>query len=261
MASIKPSAQPTGYGQVSVGIHIDGSQIRCNYFALKDYIAMAYDLKSHQVVGPDWIASERFDISAKLPEGAKRNQVGDMLRALLEDRFQLKFHKDSKEFPVYALIPGKNGSKLKEALPIEDAPGGAVNVSASGGRDGVFVDLGGGASYGFANNKFTAKKMSMPQFTDTLTRFMDRPVVDLTGLKGIYDFGLDLSAEDYNAMHIRSAIAAGVNLPPQALRALDFGTDDSLFAAIDALGLKMERRRSPLSVIVVDHVERSPSGN
>src|SRR5437762_6810342 len=74
VASIKPSG-PQQQGTASVGVHIDGAQVRCSFLSIKDYIGMAYRMKAYQVMGPDWLASERFDISAKLPEGAKPSQI------------------------------------------------------------------------------------------------------------------------------------------------------------------------------------------
>src|SRR5476649_2411709 len=183
VASIKPSARP-GAEQVHVGVQIDGAQVHFSYLSLMDYIQMAYRVKAHQVVGPDWLASERFEIAATLPASAAREQVADMMQALLTDRFQLKMHRDSKEFPVYALVVGKGGLKMKESPDNADASDGeggkgAVNVTATGGRGGVSVNLGKGSYYSFANNRFEAKKLTMAALADSLTRYLDRPVVDL----------------------------------------------------------------------------------
>src|SRR5471032_3200984 len=265
VASIKPSARP-GAEQVHVGVQIDGAQVHFSYLSLMDYIQMAYRVKAHQVVGPDWLASERFEIAATLPAGAAREQVADMMQALLTDRFQLKMHRDSKEFPVYALVVGKGGLKMKESPDNADASDGdggkgAVNVTATGGRGGVSVNLGKGSYYSFANNRFEAKKLTMAALADSLTRYLDRPVVDLTELKGNYDFVLEVSPEDYRAMLIRSAIAAGVVLPPEALRALEGVPDNSLFTAVQALGLKLEQRKAPLEVLMIDHMEKAPTAN
>ena len=83
----------------------------------------------------------------------------------------------------------------------------------------------------------------------------------MTGLTKAYDFTLTFSPEDYNAMLIRSALSAGVVLPPQALKALDYGSGDSLIAAVETLGLKLDRRKAPLDLVVVDHMEKSPTEN
>ena len=101
----------------------------------------------------------------------------------------------------------------------------------------------------------------MPTFADTLGRFLDRPAVDMTGLKGSYDFTMEFAPDDFRAMIIRSAIYAGVSLPAEALRALDSVSGDSLFAAIEGLGLKLDRRKAPIDVLVIDHIEKRPTEN
>jgi len=266
VASIRPTDQ-TNPAQVSVGVHVDGAQVSITYFSLKDYIRSAYRVQEYQVQGPDWIASDRFDIAAKLPAGATREQVPEMLQALLEDRFKLKSHMDQKEFPVYALVVAKGGFKLKES-PVETTGDGAspardpnVNVTASGSSRGVSVNLGGGSFFSFADNKLETKKLDMPRFCATLARFMDRPVVDMTELKGDYDITLNFTPEDYTAMLIRSAITAGVSLPPMALKALELSSGDSLASALQSVGLKLDARKAPLPVLMVDRIEKTPTAN
>lgn len=266
VASITPSGEIVAGSPrpVNIGIKIDGAQYHSTSFSLKDYIRIAWRVKDYQVEGPDWIASERFDISAKLPAGAPRDSVPEMLQSLLEQRFGLKFHRDKKEFPVYGLL-ATHKERLKESPP--DASDGTdtgkapVDVSATGGRGGVNVNYGHGSYVNFADNKFDAKKLSMPILAEWLGRFLDRPVVDMTSLSGIYDYKLEITAEDYRAMLIRSAIAAGVALPPEAMRLLEGATDDSLYAALQSYGLKIEPRKAPLDVIVVDHIDKAPTAN
>lgn len=141
------------------------------------------------------------------------------------------------------------------------AAGGAVNIAATGSQVGVSVDLGRGASFSFGNGRFEGTKLNMPSVAETFTRFLDRPVVDLTDVKGRYSFSLEFSPEDFQAMQVRSALNAGVVLPPQALRALDNATDDSVFAAVQKLGLKLEPRRAKLEVVVVDSMAKMPTEN
>ena len=268
VASIKPSAPPGAAGQVSVGVHIDGARLSCTYLSLKDYIAIAYRIKAHQIEGPDWLASDRFDIAATIPSGAARDKLPDMLQALLVERFHLTTHRGSKEFPVYALVVAKGGPKMKETAvdteaPVNEAGGrGAVNVNASGGRGGVMVDLGNGSYFSFADNKIQAGKISMPGFADSLARYVDLPIVDMTELKGNYDIRLDFTPEDYRAMLIRSAIGAGVALPPEVVKqALEGGSGDSLLTAMQTLGLKLDRRKAPLEVLIVDKMDKLPTAN
>src|SRR5262245_33965452 len=111
VASIRPSSGAPPQG-VAAGVRVDGSQVRTTYLTLKDYIAMAYRLKLYQVSGPDWIGSERFDIAASLPEGSLPAQMPSMMQTLLEERFQMKFHREKKEFPVYALEIARGGLKM-----------------------------------------------------------------------------------------------------------------------------------------------------
>jgi uncharacterized protein (TIGR03435 family) len=236
VASVRPSAQQRG-DRANVGLKIDGAQVRCNYMALRDYVAMAYGVQYYQVSGPDWMASQRFDITAKLPAGSGRDQVPAMIATLLADRFHMISHKEIKDFPVYALVRGKGELKLKESqadpLPDESAPR-SVDVAAGGGPGGVTVNLGQGVEFSAANNRLEGRKISMASFVLGLTRFQDRPAVDMTGLTKTYDFTLPFSPDDFRAMMIRAALAAGVVLPPQAMKALDNASGDSIFGAVEA---------------------------
>jgi|SRR5271157_361027 len=263
VASIKPAEQPGANMQVNVGLHVDGAQVRFGYSSLRDLIGMAYRMRYYQVEGPDWIASERFDISAKLPEGARREQVPEMMQALLADRFQLTLHHGAKELPVLALVAAKGGVKLKESPPDPEAnPGrGNLDIAATGGPSGVSVSFGKGSYYKFANNQFEVKRLTMPQFAVSLERYETDPVVDMTGLTGAYDFVLELAPEDYQAMLIRSAVSAGVSLPQEALRFAEGNTADSLAASLEKLGLKLERRKAPVDTVIVDKASKAPTAN
>jgi uncharacterized protein (TIGR03435 family) len=266
VASIKPSA-PMGSAKVLAGMHVDGSQVSWASLSLNDYLGSAYRVRSYQISGPDFMASERFDITAKLPAGSVVKDVRAMLQALLEDRFQLKMHRETKDFPVYGLVVGKGGLKMQES-PTEsgadtngsDRPAGA-NVAAVSRPGGVTVNYGSGAYFTFADNKFEGKKLPASAMADVLARFTDRPVVDMTNLKGKYDFVLEFSPEDFRAMAIRAAIAAGVALPPQVVQMAESASQDSLFNAIEKLGLKLESRKAPIEMLVIDHCEKAPTEN
>jgi uncharacterized protein (TIGR03435 family) len=266
VASIKPSASG-GISQVRAGLHIDGSLVSCARFSINDYIGIAYKVRSYQISGPDWTASERFDINAKLPAGSQGKEIPEMLQTLLEDRFKMKFHRENKDFPVYGLVIGKGGLKMKESVPDppvdpqDTKPRGGVNVAVSGEARGVNVDYGNGSSFSVGNNKFEGKKLPAPLIADVLARFTDRPVVNMTDLKGNYDFSLELTPEDFRAMMIRAAISSGITLPPQALQLLDTASGDSLLNAVEKLGLKLESLKAPIEVLVIDHIEKTPTDN
>ena len=266
VASIRPSAPIGPGGKVDVGVHIDGAQVRLVSFSLRDFLATAYRTKMTMVSGPDWTASERFDISATLPAGSTPAQLPEMLQALLAERFHLKLHKEKKEFPVYVLLPGKGPLKLKESPPDPDAdkdePKGTTNVAATGSEAGVNVNLGHGSSYSFVPNRFEVRKLTMAVFTTQLERYVDRPIVDMTGLTGKYDFALDFTPDDYRAMLMRVAISAGVSLPPEAMRMLDnVSIGGALSDAVQQVGLKVEARKAPLDVLVIDDALKTPTAN
>jgi uncharacterized protein (TIGR03435 family) len=266
VASIRPSAEGP-QGQIAAGVHIDGAQVRIAALTLKEYIGIAYKVKYSQVAGPDWIGSDRFDIAATIPSGAKPAQIPEMLQALLTDRFQLKFHREKRDLPVYALVLGKGPLKLKEVPPSEDnaqnkgeAPG-SINVAAGGSAAGISENLGNRSSWSFVPNRFEAQKLSMDVFVRSLERFADRPIVDETALKGQYDFAFDVSPEDYRVMLIRSAIAAGVPLSPRAMRLVEGTSSASLSDALEQVGLKLDARKEPLDVIVIDQANKTPTAN
>jgi uncharacterized protein (TIGR03435 family) len=252
---------------VKIGMHTDGAQMRFDFLSLRDLTRIAWQVKDYQVLGADWIASERYTVIAKVPEGNfTEEQKREMLQNLLIDRFGLKYHKEKKEFAVYALEQGKNGVKMKET-PSDPGAGAApppkgIDVSASGSEKGVFVDLGGGAYFTFADNQFVGHKITMPRIVDSLAMYLDKPLIDETGLPADqpYDLTLPITQDDYRVMLIRSAIHAGIQLPPRALQLAD-GPIDSFYSALDAEGLKLESKRAPVDVIVVDSASKTPTEN
>jgi uncharacterized protein (TIGR03435 family) len=287
VASVKPAApldrSQILSGQMHVGMKIDAARVDIGFMSLAELIRVAYRVKPYQISGPDWMASERFDVLAKLPEGASREQVPEMLQALLAERFKLTMHRESKEHAVYALVVGKNGPKLKESPPDADAPAGGgapaaaddanpqvrvsgrgenTQVSISGGQIGTaHMSMGPGGTM-----HLEAPKMNMAAFADTLSRFVDRPVVDLTELKGSYQVALDLSMEDLrNAARSAGLMGLGIGGGRDGARPPSDAASDpgglSIFAAVQQLGLKLEPRKAPLDLIVIDHLEKTPTEN
>jgi uncharacterized protein (TIGR03435 family) len=263
VASVRPS-QPTGTDRVDIGVHRDGAQMRMVSLPMRDYIARAYRLKLYQVTGPEWLTSERFDVNAKLPEGSTQEQIPEMLQSLLEERFQIKLHREKKELPVYALTIGKPPLKIQESAPdpaAAVAPEGTANVTASGSSAGVSVDLGNGSYYTFNNGKFEVKKVTMDMLARQLERYVDRPILDMTNLTGTYDLTFAVTPEDYQTMLIHAAVNAGMMLPPQVLQLLDNSSIASLMDGLQQLGLKMDARKAPLDVLVVDQMSKTPTEN
>jgi uncharacterized protein (TIGR03435 family) len=265
VASIRPSANAQRQAVAAAG-QTDGAQFRIGGLTIKDYISMAYAVKLNQISGPDWITTDRFDIAATLPDGARQDQVPIMMQTLLEDRFELKTHREKKDLPVYALRVASGGLKMTEVLPdpgveLSD-PKAPQTFTRQGSGRGIFLDLGQGSSFNFANNRFEGKKITMAALAGMLERFLDRPVVDLTNVNGSYDVAFDLSPEDYRVMLIRAATAAGLIMSPDSLRMLDASpTPASLFDGLAKFGLKLEAHRAPLDVLVVDSIRRTPTEN
>ncbi len=282
VASVKPAApldrSQILSGQMHIGMKIDAARVDIGGMSLADLIRVAYRVKPYQVSGPDWMTAERFDVLAKMPEGATREQVPEMLQALLAERFKLAVHRESKEHAVYALVVGKGGPKLKESAPGADAPAGgdapaALDVSVSGRGENTQVSISSGqigtAHMSMGPNgimRLEAPKMNMAALADLLSRFFDRPVVDLTGLKGTYQVALDLSMEDLrNAARTIGMMGPGMGGGREGTRPPSDAASDpgglSIFAAVQQLGLKLEPRKEPLDLIVIDHLEKTPTEN
>lgn len=262
VASVRPSAEQVS--QVSVGVHVDGSQVRIVGLTLKLYVGLAYGLKPHQIVGPDWLGQPRFDIAAKIPDGTSRAQLPQMFQALLADRFQMKSHRETKEFAVYALTASKDGVKLQPSVSAPEPPSDkppAISVTAGGSAGSSGADLGGGSSFTLGNNRIEIRKMTMPQIAELLTRLSDRPVIDATGITGAYDLAIELTPEDFIGVQIRGGLNNGALIPPQALRLLDNAAADPFTNALQKFGLSLESRKAPLDVLVIDSIQKTPTEN
>ncbi len=268
VASIKPvGAIVPGQTQgVSAGVHIDGNQFRASYLSLKEIMAMGYGMRLYQIESPDWTAAERFDINAKMPvmeagRKMKDEEFSPMVRKLIEERFQIKSHRLQKDFPIYALVQMKDGVKAKEDALDPEVAGAGLTVGGTGGAGGSTISLGRGATMSIGGNRIDAKKVSMLVLAETLARFMDKPVQDQTGLTATYDVTIDLAQEDFQALMIRAAVSSGVTLPPQALALMEKASGDSLHEALAKIGLKLESKKVPMDMLIVDSLNRAPSEN
>jgi uncharacterized protein (TIGR03435 family) len=259
VASIRPSPDgPPATG--AAGVQITKERVHFAYLSLRDYLMIAYGVPPQRVTAPDWIATTRFDISATFPGGATPEQFPELVKSLLRERFKLQAHLEKRESPVYVLEVAPGGLKAIR-VPDEAPTDGPLTITGSGGRDGVTADLGEGAYLEFKNDKFEAKRVTMRILSETLGRFVDRPILDQTNLEGRYDIKFSVAQEDYMPMLVRSAVNAGVTLPPQALAALDLPSMGSVENGLKSLGLVIEARRAPLDVLVVDSIEKTPTEN
>jgi uncharacterized protein (TIGR03435 family) len=256
VASIRPT-EPGVDSWQKIGVHIDGAMVRFVALGLRDYIGTAYRLKTAQISGPAWLADAKFDISAKLPDGATRAQIPEMMQALLAERFKLELHRESKELPVYALTLGKGPLKLKESAPDPDAPAptGNVDVTVRGATNGSMVSLGGGASIKGTLGGLEAKRVTIRQLLDSIERYLDRPAVDMTGLTGVYDVTIQYSLDELR--NVLRATGSSVTIPDAAADQFP----GSIPSSFESLGLKLEARKAPLEILVIDRIEKTPTQN
>jgi len=253
VASIKP-ADPSPMGQMQIRMGTDAGMLRYTNVSLKDCMRAAYRVKDFQIEGPDWISDTRFNITAKLPEGASTDQIPDMLQKLLAERFKLTLHRDTKEHAIYALVADKGGAKLK---PAEVQAGDAGSQAGRGGRGGRGMMAMMMQDDGMHMN---ASSTTLAGLGEALSRFTDRPVIDMTGIQGQYDFDLAFTPETMRgmpAMPMRGGGAGGEGHPADA------GSDrgGTVFDAVQRYGLKLESRKAPMEMLIVDHAEKTPTEN
>ena len=285
VASVKPAAPITG-NRIQVMLRggpgsSDPGQITYTNVTVKNVLTQAYGVKGFQISGPGWLDSGRYDIVAKLPRGATKAEFMAMLQNLLAERFKLTLHREKKDLQMYALVVGKNGPKLKE-LAQEAAPkeGGPVDGPAATmgkltmGRDGFPVLPAAMAGRGGmamtmmnGNARMTANGQTMAGLAEMLSGQLDLPVVDMTGLTGKYDYTLYFAPEGMAGMRLPGGLPpppppseAGGGMP--AASAPDAQSNPNLFTALqEQLGLKLEQRKGPVELLVIDHLERAPIEN
>lgn len=229
VASIKPSSAEEGHSHWRSG----EGKLNMSNVSLRAIIVAAYEIKDYQLVGPEWLLKERFDIVAKTPSGASDEQFPAMMRAMLVERFHLATHRDKKSMPAYALVVAKGGLKIHSV-----EPGHSSNQSKSGADRVVH---------------WTARSVSMATVAEHLFRTMDRPVVDKTGVPGVFDFKLDWALETRPGFpsatgEERGASAENPNAP-------------TIFTAIQELGLRLQPEKTDVEILVVDACEKVPTEN
>jgi uncharacterized protein (TIGR03435 family) len=262
-------------------IHIDGERAVFTFMSLKRLVAYAYNAQTYEITGPDWLPTDRFDITATLPAGATKDDVPRMMQALLRDRFHLESRRTTlDDQPVLALQPGKNGLKLKPASvapqpldlsqPLQpgqtilESPSGAIRLTRR--PDGATVyDMGVRGDFTL---KFDTSSMVMQMTSNAITMNgvavminvlgsgQGREAVNQTDLPGPYQVSLEFALADL----LGSLHDDGIDLPPSP------GYDDpdggaSLTASLNRLGLHLEKTRASVPRIVVDHIDKAPTEN
>jgi uncharacterized protein (TIGR03435 family) len=217
------SVKPSKSASNSSNMHSDQGRLTATNASLRNLIIMAYGLKDYQLDGPEWLRTDRYDIAAKFPE--ELPIFGEKYQSALGSMVQAML---VKRF-------GLAVHRESRTFPVY-----ALTVMKSGIKFKKVPDSGS-HDYNNNNRHFDGKCIPMPTFADFLARRMEAPVLDTTELKGYYDFTVDWSPE------------TAADDPPQG---------PTLAVAIqEQLGLKLEARKAPIDVVVVDHAERTPTEN
>jgi uncharacterized protein (TIGR03435 family) len=256
VASIKPNRSR----ELNISIGFEPGRFIASGTTVKQLIGLAYNVRDLQVSGgPSWVDSERYDIEAKepdsvvaelpkLPPNQRAEQLRLMVQSLLADRFKLNLRHESKEHPVYALVVAKNGPKLQGAKPGDTYPNGMK------GPDGV----GHAGMMRMGPGQLAGQGLPVESLARLLSEQLGRTVMDQTGLKGNYDFTLQWTPEQGEAMMLKGPEGGKPgtdNAPPPE------SSGPSIFTAIqEQLGLKLESTKGPVEILVIDHVEK-PSEN
>jgi uncharacterized protein (TIGR03435 family) len=223
VASIKPANS----GRPGMSIQTGAGRFKAINATVAFFIQYAYGIKDFQLMGgPSWIRSDIYDIDAKSEIRAEDREFPAMMQALLMDRFQLRFHREARELPVYVLVAVKRGPKL---APASEGENGSTRRNGAG--------------------QLVIKSGTVGNLASTLSNIVDRKVLDKTGLTGNYDMTLTWTPDDYQPPPLRP------NGPPPD------PNNPSIFTALqEQLGLKLESAKGPLEVLVIDSVSK-PSKN
>lgn len=232
VATIKPNAANDGRFMIRP---LPGGGLTISGVSLRMLIMEAYDVRAFQVSGgPGWMSTERWDIEAKAEGVQGQLPIGQtlkMLRALITDRFHLELHHETKEMTIYALVVGKNGSKLAPHTGEPPSPTDRLRM-----RPG----------------SISAKQAGIAALVRQLIPQLGRPVIDKTGLTGQYDFTLEWMPEPGQGGPESLGLPPDSRLPPPS-----DSNGPSIFTAVqEQLGLRLDAQKGPVDIIVVDRVEK-----
>jgi uncharacterized protein (TIGR03435 family) len=233
LATVRPNHNGAGRGDLTAS----PGMLTIRNLALRAIIGSAYGLADYQISGPKWLGQERFDIVAKTDASITgEDEMLPLLQPLLADRFHLTVHRETKQLPAFVLTVGPNGPKLEAA----DA-GGAAPPSKKAKKS--------------SGSRIHAEHLTMPQFAEILSRRLGRPVLDMTKLAGAYRVNLEWAAENETAKPDKPAKAVSGTAKADTDR-------PSIFTALqEQMGLRLQARKAPVQVVVIDHIEKTPTEN
>jgi uncharacterized protein (TIGR03435 family) len=258
VASIKPTA-PQANGQHGITMHggpgtSDPTRMAWTNVSVTLILKVAANAYLYQIIRPAWLDSQLYDISANIPPGATKEQFHQMLLNLLAERFNLVLHRESREYQGFELVAGKNGAKLRESAPVLSGDADAVPADTAGppktdakgfpqmDRPGVAVTMKMEPGARVPSVFLAAREQALGELVHMLGEQLGRPVVDKTGLTGKYDYTLEFPAQE-------------------SLDAADDSGPGIRTAVQEQLGLKLEPKKVPLEMLIVDHADKAPSGN
>jgi uncharacterized protein (TIGR03435 family) len=233
-ASVKPGGTqpipppPAGVRSTGTSVSEDPGRITYLNTTLTPVLMRAYQVKRRQINGPAWLETQEYDIIATLPKGAPKEQIPAMLQKLLVERFKMAVHLENRQEKIYALIIGKNGPRLTESKDPDSSH----------------------RSFGFDTKghvKFSG--FSLADLADFLTNTLDRSVIDMTNLPGRYDISTEM---DLAALRLGPPPVPGEDAPAPM---------QSVFAALEELGLKLDNREGMVKHVVIDRAEKVPVEN
>ena len=275
VASVKPAAPATGAAAIVPQIRggpgtADPGQISYTNWSMSALLLMAYGLhQPYRLSGPNWLENTKYDIVAKIPAGATREQVNVMVQNLLVERFGLAAHHETRDLPGYEMAVSRNGPKIKESpesptvVAAAPVPGVLRRIAMGKDKDGL-PELASGSTglvtlpAGAGSTRYSARNQPLSQLAGLLDNPLGRPVVDKTGLTGKYDFNLTYTRDERTMANMVGGV------PPSTPAAADAPADAApdLFTAMqEQLGLKLESKKVPIDVLVIDRLEKAPTAN
>jgi uncharacterized protein (TIGR03435 family) len=226
-----------------------GGRVSVTNNSLRNIIRNAYNVQNYQIIGgPAWINTVRWDITAKAPDDAPPQQLLLMLRTLLTDRFKLVIRNETPEMPIYALIVARADGRLGTQLRPSNVDCAALFAAAKARGEAPAPTTNGRPTCGTRTTRgsMMTTGVAMADFARNLGPFTGRPVVDKTGLTGVYDLDLTWTPEEARP----GPDGTSTPRPPSS----DSG---SLYTAVqEQLGLKLDAQRGPVDVLVIESVER-----
>ena len=227
----------------------DDDRFEATHIVLANLIVIAYGVKYDRISGPAWIGQDHFQVMAKLPVGSTKRSTPEMMRQLLADRFELRVHSEKRPEMVYELVTGKQGLKLRPAAP-------GTSQGSFGWPGQVFCRACTLTHLAdFISGRNVPAAGSEAQGEEFVEHKIDRPVVDATGLAGVYD--IDLQWTPPGGLNLSAIQIADNSRPPRDRTA----NANSIFGALEGVGLKLQPAKDEFDFLIVDHAARIPSEN